>query len=132
TEVSLVCEAREILQKEGLKVRVVSLPCWEVFEEQSQEYKLSILLMASPGLSYRALLRMPVCSDPYSGHPFGLDTRVGVSAPHKDVDNALKLTSPNISEKTKKVIAHYRGVKLLSPINNRPWSLHLITRTIRL
>ena len=39
SEVSLTLEAREKLQAEGVPVRVVSFPCWELFDEQPQEYR---------------------------------------------------------------------------------------------
>src|SRR5215207_3146213 len=39
SEVALALEARETLQGEGVPARVVSLPCWELFEEQSKEYR---------------------------------------------------------------------------------------------
>jgi transketolase len=44
SEVSLVMEAREKLQGEGVPTRVVSLPCWELFEEQMPEYRNEVLL----------------------------------------------------------------------------------------
>jgi transketolase len=31
------------LEKEGIMARVVSMPCWELFDEQSQEYRDSVL-----------------------------------------------------------------------------------------
>jgi transketolase len=43
SEVSLALEAREKLQSEGLPTRVVSLPCFELFEEQSKEYREEVL-----------------------------------------------------------------------------------------
>jgi transketolase len=43
SEVSLALEAREKLQQEGTPTRVVSLPCWELFEEQSQGYRDEVL-----------------------------------------------------------------------------------------
>jgi transketolase len=43
SEVSLTLEAREKLQAEGVPTRVVSLPCWELFEEQSNEYRDEVL-----------------------------------------------------------------------------------------
>jgi len=43
SEVSLAVEAYEKLAKEGIKARVVSMPCWEIFECQSQEYRDSVL-----------------------------------------------------------------------------------------
>lgn len=43
SEVSLILEAYETLTAKGLKVRAVSMPSWELFNEQSQEYKNSVL-----------------------------------------------------------------------------------------
>jgi transketolase len=43
SEVALAVAAREQLQSEGIKARVVSMPCWELFESQSQEYRDSVL-----------------------------------------------------------------------------------------
>ena len=43
TELSLAVEAAQDLEKEGHKVRVVSAPCWELFDEQSDSYKESVL-----------------------------------------------------------------------------------------
>jgi transketolase len=43
SEVSLALEARELLQQEGHAVRVVSMPCMELFEEQPEEYRNEIL-----------------------------------------------------------------------------------------
>ncbi|HET7873308.1 MAG TPA: transketolase, partial [Terriglobales bacterium] len=44
SEVQLCVAAYEELTAEGQKVRVVSMPSWEVFEEQSREYRESVLL----------------------------------------------------------------------------------------
>ncbi|MDT7543306.1 MAG: transketolase [Acidobacteriota bacterium] len=43
SEISLALEAREQLQREGTPTRVVSMPCWELFEEQDAEYREEIL-----------------------------------------------------------------------------------------
>jgi len=43
SEVSLSMDAREALQKENIPTRVVSLPCWELFEEQPQAYREEVL-----------------------------------------------------------------------------------------
>jgi transketolase len=43
SEVSLALEAREKLQSEGIAARVVSMPCVELFEEQSKEYRQEVL-----------------------------------------------------------------------------------------
>lgn len=43
SEVSLCIEAYEQLKVEGIKARVVSMPSWELFEQQSQEYRDSVI-----------------------------------------------------------------------------------------
>src|SRR5437868_14311888 len=43
SEVGLALEAREKLEQQGVPTRVVSMPCWELFEEQSQEYRDEVL-----------------------------------------------------------------------------------------
>jgi transketolase len=43
SEVSLCIEARETLQGEGVPTRVVSMPCWELFDEQPREYRESVI-----------------------------------------------------------------------------------------
>jgi len=43
SEVPLALAAREQLQKEGVGVRVVSLPCWELFEQQTADYRDEVL-----------------------------------------------------------------------------------------
>jgi transketolase len=50
SEVHLALEARTLLQKEGVRTRVVSMPCWELFEEQDQAYRDEVL---PPGVKKR-------------------------------------------------------------------------------
>jgi transketolase len=99
SEVSLALEAREKLQAEGIATRVVSLPCWELFEEQSQDYRNEVL---PPAVTARLGIEAGVRQgwDRYVG-PQGnvvcLD-RFGASAPGDvalrelgfNVDNVLK------------------------------------------
>ena len=82
SEVGLVLEARETLQAEGSPTRVVSLPCWELFEEQAKEYRDDVL---PPSLTVRLAVEAGVCQgwDRYvgtSGAIICLD-RFGGSAP---------------------------------------------------
>jgi transketolase len=99
SEVSLALEAREKLEAEGVPARVVSMPCWELFEEQSQEYRNGVL---PPSVTARLAVEAGVREgwDRYVG-PGGdvvcLD-RFGGSAPGEvalkelgfNVDNVLK------------------------------------------
>lgn len=99
SEVFLALEAREKLQAEGVPTRVVSLPCWELFEEQSEDYRKEVLLPSVPArLGVEAGVRQGW--DRYVG-PAGdvicLD-RFGASAPGDvamrelgfNVDNVVK------------------------------------------
>jgi transketolase len=43
SEVSVAVNAHETLMKEGVRSRVVSMPSWEIFEQQTQEYRGSVL-----------------------------------------------------------------------------------------
>lgn len=43
SEVSLACEAREILQKDGIGTAVISMPCHELFDAQDDAYRASVL-----------------------------------------------------------------------------------------
>lgn len=43
SEVSLALDVANALEKQGKSVRVISMPCWEIFENQSAEYKQSIV-----------------------------------------------------------------------------------------
>ena len=55
SEVSIALEAAVKLNSEGVKTRVVSLPCWSIFDLQPAEYKLSVLRSGAPILSVEAL-----------------------------------------------------------------------------
>ena len=104
SEVSLALEASEKLQAEGVPTRVVSLPCWELFEEQSKEYRDEVL---PPSVTARVAIEAGVRQgwDRYVG-PQGdvicLD-RFGASAPG---DVALKQLGFNVEN----VLNHARGL----------------------
>jgi transketolase len=104
SEVSLALEAQEKLQAEGIPARVVSMPCWELFEEQSQEYRDEVL---PPGITTRLAVEAGVRQgwERYVG-PGGdvicLD-RFGASAPG---DVALKELGFNVEN----VLSHARAL----------------------
>ncbi len=58
TEVALAVEAREKLQAEGVPTRVVSVPCWRLFEQQDDAYKLSVIGDAPARVAVEAGVRM--------------------------------------------------------------------------
>jgi transketolase len=56
SEVSLAMAAREALEKDGVAAAVVSMPCWELFEEQPDDYKTAVLGSA-PRVGVEAAVR---------------------------------------------------------------------------
>ncbi|HEX6045718.1 MAG TPA: transketolase [Pyrinomonadaceae bacterium] len=99
SEVSLALEAREKLQADGVATRVVSMPCWELFEEQSDEYRDEVL---PPSITKRLAIEAGVREgwDRYVGDAGDVIclNRFGASAPGEvalrelgfNVDNVLK------------------------------------------
>jgi transketolase len=55
SEVSIALEAASKLRAQRIKARVVSLPCWLVFDQQPPEYRLRVLRSGAPILSLEAL-----------------------------------------------------------------------------
>ena len=97
SEVSLCVQAYEMLKAEGVKARVFSLPSWELFERQSQEYRDSVLP--------RSILAR-VCVEQAStfgweryvgrlGHAIGMRT-FGASAPLKELLKKFGFTAENV------------------------------------
>ena len=66
SEVSLALQTRETLQQEGISTRVVSMPCWELFEEQPENYRKEVL---PPSVGARLAVEAGVCQgwDRYVG-----------------------------------------------------------------
>ena len=58
TEVSVAVAARDILQGQGKPTRVVSTPCWELFERQTDAYKASVIGTAPTRVAVEAAVRM--------------------------------------------------------------------------
>ncbi|RAI59608.1 transketolase family protein [Roseicella frigidaeris] len=57
TEVALALRARALLAAEGLPVAVVSMPCWELFEQQPRDYRAAVLGDA-PRIGVEAAVRL--------------------------------------------------------------------------
>jgi transketolase len=57
SEVDLALQAREILQSQGVATSVVSMPCWELFEQQDAEYRQKVLGANSIRVGVEAAMR---------------------------------------------------------------------------
>jgi transketolase len=106
SEVGLAMEAREKLNAAGTPTRVVSMPCWEFFDEQSTKYKESVLpsnvkarLAIEAGVS---LGWAKYVGD--DGDTLTVD-RFGASAPAEDVFRDYGFTVENVIKKVKKLVS---------------------------
>jgi transketolase len=81
SEVSLALAAAAVLEKEGTSVRVVSMPCWELFEKQDEAYRREVLPPATPKVVIEAGIRQGW--DRWVGNDAAFITmdRFGASAP---------------------------------------------------
>lgn len=83
SEVCLCIEAVKYLKdNHNLKARVVSIPCFEVFDAQPKEYRLQVLPDGIPSLSVEVMSTLGW--ERYAHEQFGLN-RFGASGPYKDV-----------------------------------------------
>ena len=106
SEVSLCVSAYEQLKAAGVKARVVSMPCWSIFEKQSEEYKKKVL---PPGVKARVSVEAGATLgwERYVG-PSGIMIgmhRFGASAPGKDVLKKFGFTTEAVAEAARQAIA---------------------------
>ncbi|KJA27448.1 hypothetical protein HYPSUDRAFT_83775 [Hypholoma sublateritium FD-334 SS-4] len=115
SEVSIALEAANKLKAQGIKTRIVSLPCWLTFDQQDEEYRLSVLRSGAPILSLEAL--STIGWEKYSHEQYGLPSW-GASAPYLQVYEKFGITGSNIAVVGKKVVDFYkqRGGKVVSPL----------------
>ena len=105
SEVQLAVEAKAELAKEGVDVRVVSMPCMDLFEEQSAEYKEAILPK-----NVRARVAVEALIDYGWGKYVGLDgaivsmTGFGASAPAATLFEKFGFTTENVVKAVKSVL----------------------------
>jgi transketolase len=105
SEVSLALDAREKLQADSIRTRVVSLPCWELFEEQTEDYRNEVL---PPAATARLAIEAGVRQgwDRYigaHGDVICLD-RFGASAPGDIVMRELGFNIENVLKRAKALL----------------------------
>jgi len=105
SEVQLAVEAKAVLAAEGVDVRVVSMPCMDLFEEQSEEYKEAVLPK-----NVRARVAVEALIDYGWGRYVGLDgatvtmTGFGASAPAATLFEKFGITTENVVKAVKSVV----------------------------
>lgn len=97
SEVPIMLDAAQMLDAQGIAVRVVSFPCWELFEEQSNEYQQSVLL---PSARLHIAMEAGVSQGWHrwagtDGVILGVD-RFGASAPFQELYQNLGLTPEHV------------------------------------
>lgn len=110
SEVSLAVEARERLEAEGVRTRVVSMPCWERFVEQSDEVKAAVL---PGGLRARVTIEAGTtfgwerwAGD--AGECVGVD-RFGASAPGAKLFDELGMNVDAVVAAARRTLERTRG-----------------------
>ena len=103
SEVELAINSAELLQAEDIKVKVVSIPCTELFDSQSEEYKLQVL-----GTKPKVAIEAGSKDFWYKylnvgDEVIGLDC-FGESAPLKDLLEHFGFTNEKVIETCKKVL----------------------------
>ncbi|SEU23376.1 transketolase [Stigmatella erecta] len=106
TEVPLCLQAAEQLQSEGVKARVVSMPSWELFEQQDEAYKDSVL---PPSVRARVSVEQAAAFGwerwvGLTGKAIGMRT-FGASAPIKSLLQKFGFTVENVVKAAKETIA---------------------------
>jgi transketolase len=106
SEVALAVGAHERLSSEGVRSRVVSLPCWELFERQDEAYREQVLppaITARVSVEEASTLGWDRFVGP-QGATIGMHT-FGSSAPLKDVQTKFGFTPDKVAETAKEVLA---------------------------
>ena len=97
TEVSIAVAARDLLQAQGKPTRVVSTPCWELFEQQTDAYKASVIGKAPTRVAVEAAVRMGwerfIGED---GQFVGM-THFGASAPYERLYKEFGITAEAVA-----------------------------------
>jgi len=112
SEVALCLQAYEQLTKEGVRARVVSMPSWELFDDQDEDYRESVL----PS-NVKARVSVEQASDfgwsKYTGrqgHNIGIKT-FGASAPLKQLLKKFGFNVETVVAAAKNQIARHRSTK---------------------
>ena len=105
SEVSTLEAGAELLRKDGIRLRIVSVPSEGLFRNQSKEYQESILPKGSKIFGLTAGL--PVTLEGLvgsNGSVFGMNS-FGFSAPYKVLDEQLGFTPQNVYKQVKSLLA---------------------------
>lgn len=104
SEVSLLCEVTVLLEADGIRASVVSVPSIGVFNEQPESYRESVLPTGIPQFGLTAGLPVTLrMIKGFHGEVYGME-RFGASAPYKVLDEKFGFTPANIYEKIRLLV----------------------------
>ncbi|KAJ2898023.1 Transketolase [Coemansia aciculifera] len=107
SETSIAVDTAKLLSAQnGLTVKVVSMPCLELFNRQSDEYRHSVLTPGVPSISVEALSTFGWHK--YVHRPIGIDS-FGASGPFDKLYEHFGLVPEVIAQKALKLIEYYKG-----------------------
>jgi transketolase len=104
SEVGIAVQARDILAKDGIAARIVSMPCWALFEEQSEQYREQVLGPGTVKIAIEAAVQQGW--DRYigaTGRFVGMHS-FGSSGPAKDVYRHFHISPEAAVETAKKAL----------------------------
>ena len=110
SEVQIALQAGEILEKKGIGTRVISLPSWELFEEQDEKYKKKILPKGTIRIAIEAGVQLGwdkwlyKNSGNQSKTSFVGMSGFGTSAPEKDIFDHFKINVDEICQRAESLI----------------------------
>lgn len=115
SEVCICIDAVKELEKKGIKARVVSIPCFEVFDAQPQDYRLSVLPDGIPSMSVEVMSTMGW--ERYTHEQFGLN-RFGASGAYLDVYKKFEFTPEGVAKRAQQTVDFWKDVpNIRSPLN---------------
>ncbi|MBV9655165.1 MAG: transketolase [Acetobacteraceae bacterium] len=112
SEVSLCIGAHEALAKEGIRARVVSMPCWDIYEQQDEAYRSSVL---PPDINARVAVEQAATLgwDRYAGRDGAIIAMhtFGASAPLKALLEKFGFTPEGVMKAARDQVARHKQTK---------------------
>ena len=109
SEVSVCVEAYETLAAEGVKARVVSMPCWELFDDQDESYRNGVIppeVTARVSVEQASVFGWTKYTGA-AGHQIGMRS-FGASAPLKDLQEKFGFTADDVVAAARAQLARAR------------------------
>jgi len=103
SEISIAMAARDLLAKDGIASRIVSMPCWDLFEEQDEAWRKK-LLGTLPRVAVEAAASFGWDRYIGLGGAFVGMHSFGASGPYKDVYKHFNITPEAVAEAAKKIL----------------------------